>query len=481
MSTSLLSELRRRIRDVRYSVRAFGLAVSASSGATSAIAEITNHHLMIEVSGGSVPPLDLDLTNSRYNTIEKLHRVLSRAEGYSVQLDEDCNLDHLSSDLETFGPVNILGVGPDLRHHLFSDSELGEILSDATVRHNPTLTPLTVPAQEHPFVLQLAHANVCRNQAFDATKRKGLDQDVKSLINLAESFEAAYAADTLRLRRAIVSPKEANPNTMGEGDIVLGKNFRRSLRTGYNSPLSQNLPPSPAVLLEPTDQDIEDDNVMIRWQRNRDIDFYSYELWMDSQPEVMRIREGMISTSLPNAITSSDIGPRTESERIGSSKLIFRSFGANSNFGTVAYSTFAEAFGQMIQSFAMANLEPDTQYFFRLYIVDLNYEAVASNVVAITTRSLRCKFLKSPGYVSKISGPAGTVVDIYFDSDRAAFTAEHQIKVGEKIVAATILNPYRVQITIPSFVIKNQYRDLMVISPNGLYDNRRNAFQVTQQ
>ena len=60
---SLLQEARSRIRDTRLSNRAFGLAVMPSSGATSATAELTNGHLMIEVSGGDTPSIDFDLSN----------------------------------------------------------------------------------------------------------------------------------------------------------------------------------------------------------------------------------------------------------------------------------------------------------------------------------------------------------------------------------------------------------------------------------
>lgn len=477
MDISLLAELRRRIRDVRYSHRAFGLAISPSS-ATSAYLEVTNNRLIVTCAGGDVPSLDLDLTSQRYETIGKLHQVLSRAEGYLVQLDEDCNTYHLSADLESFGPLDILGTGVDLKHHLFADSELESILQDAIRRHNPTFNMATLPPGETAFVLQLAEANVCRIQAIDVSKRVGVDADVTALLKIAESLEKAYSEDTTRLRRAIASPKEASPNVMGEGDVVLGHIFKRSLRTGMMSPLSQNLPPTTPVILEPTDQDIEDDNVRVNWQRNRDVDFYSYELWMDSRPDVIRIREGLIFTSTPFSFLSNDASLRSASERVSSAKLVFRSFGANSNFDTAAFATFVEEFGQMIRSFIVGNLEPEMDYYFRLYVVDLNYETANSNVIKIRTKALRCKFLQD-NFISVSSGPTGTLSDVYFKTDRGAYTIRHQLKVGEAIITPTIITPYHIRFTFPNFVNKNIFRDLTVISPNGLIDNKRNAVMVT--
>lgn len=474
---SLLQEARSRIRDTRRSNRAFGLAVMPSSGATSATAELTNGHLMIEVSGGDTPSIDFDLSNERFSTIGRLFEVLSRIEGYSVQLDEDANPEHLSIDLEPFGPLSILNVGIDLRHHLFSDFELEDILLDSVRRHNPSFTPSSLPDQERPFVLQLVQANIARIQAYDASKRRGLDADVSALISLAESFERAYTEDTRRLKRALTSPKEANPNLMGEGDVVLGRVFRRSSRTGMNSPLGQNLPPDAAVLLEPCDQDIEDDNVRVNWQRNRDVDFYSYELWMDSRPEVLRIREGLIFTSTPFSFLSNDTSLRMGSERVSSAKLVFRSFGANSNFDTTAFATFVEEFGQLIRSFIVGKLEPETCYYFRLYIVDLNYETVGSNIVMIRTKALRCRFAKN--YVDKTMPAIGETVTVTFDPTRGPFTADHQLKMGEKVLTTTIVTPYQVTFVVPPFVNTDIHRDLTVISPSGLIDNKRNALGLT--
>ena len=121
----LLAEFRRNIRDVRHSTRAFGLAITDAS-VTNAIAEVTNHHLIVTVSGGTTGSIDFDLSNPRFDTIGKLYQVASRVPGYRATMDEDSDLDHASIDLEQFGPLDVTSTGVDLNHRLFSDSELKE-------------------------------------------------------------------------------------------------------------------------------------------------------------------------------------------------------------------------------------------------------------------------------------------------------------------------------------------------------------------
>jgi len=474
LDTPLLAELRRRIKDVRYSQRAMGVAVS-DSYVTNAYAEITNGRFMVNVVGGTAPNIDIDLASSRYDTVGKLYQAISRLPGYTVSLDEDAEQDHLSTDLEPFGPIDIQEVGINLRHRLFSDIELTEILQQAVSRHNPTFTVSTLPPQENVFVLMLAHSQVITAQAYDASKRRGMDATVETLLAMAQQMETTYVADTSRLQKALHSPKGPNPNTLAEGDVVLGKLYRRSMRTGFMSPISQNLPPSEAIIIDFDERDIEDTNARIRWERNRDMSFFSYELWMDSQPEVQRSREGLVYTTTPFAQLPTEFDAV---DRRSSSTLVFRSFGPNSNFNRSTFSTFVEEFGQLMTSFVVPWLEPESVYYFRLFIVDLNYESVGSNVLQVRTKTLRCRFTEY-NWTDKTSGPPGTVVTLNFDPARGQFTTAHELRIGDKQVVPTIITPFQVSFVVPSFVNRQVPKDLVVTSPTKLVDVRREAFTVT--
>lgn len=487
--TSLLSELRRKIQDVRPSRRALSFGLT-DENVTSAVAEVTNGHLIVNVAGGTAPAIDFDLTNARYDTIGKLYQVLSRTTGYTAQRDEDANLDHPSIDVEPFGPLDVRSTGVDLNHHLFSDNELEEVLREAIQRHNPSLSTDTLPPQEWAFIFPLAQANICRIQAYDASKRKALDMEVNQLLALADSFERRYKEDTTRLARALQSPRETNSNIVDEGDVMLGKQVRRSLRTGFMSPTSQTLPPEAAVLLDPDEHDVEDDNARIVWQRNKNYDFYSYELWMDSRPDVVRTREGgLIFAGTPVAFLSQEDGTRAAARRLTTSQMVFRSFGGNSNSSRSSFSTFVEEFGQLISAFSVGNLESETEYYFRLYIITINYVATSSNVVRVYTKPLRARFLplyrpdNQPGptgvALSANAGPPGTVVTVQLDPTKGAFTTQHVFRIGEKVVTPSISGGgYVLSFTVPTFQIIG-IKDVSIVSPTQLVSVINQAFTVT--
>jgi len=478
IDTSYIAEFRRRIQDVRHSRRALSVGVT-DDGVVRCIAELSRGRLYIQPQGGSAPALDFDLSSSRYDTVGALYQAISRATGYRANLDEDADQDHLSLDLQPFGPLDIKGTGLELVHHTFSDSELIDLITRAIQRHNPTATMDTLPPQEMTFVWPLAHAEVCKVQAYDASKRRGLDKDVQTLLSLAETFEAQYRDDRERNARAIQSPKEANGNVTDEGDVMLGSLSRVSLRTGFQSPIAKSLPPDAAVLLEPSDRDIEDDNVRVQWQRNKNVEFYSYELWMDSTPDVVREREGgLVYAGQPVAYQTTEDSRRNGAQRQTSSIMVFRSFGANSNSARSTFSTFVEEMGQLIRAFAVGELESDTTYYFRLYVIGINFQSVSSQVIAAKTKPLRARF-KANDFIDKKSGPAGTVCSVTLDPTKGAFTAQHKLRIGEKTVVPTIVDPYHLTFVVPSFQNTNRPKELVITSPTGLVDVRSQCFQVT--
>lgn len=475
-STTLAGELRRRIKDQRAIVSALTLG-STDASVSLATLEVTGGRLILTAVGGStLRSLDVDLTSPMFDTIGKLYQQLHRAAGIAVQVCDGADMDHLSVDVEEFAPVDIRQQGTELKHHVFSDWELERVLEGAIRRHNPTFTLASVPPSEWELVLFLAQASISLQQSTDAVKRKGTTADTQTLLQIAEAFERSYEKDARRLRNVIQPPKEAPNGRIQEGDIVMGHVWRRSARNGFNAPMAVAQPPPVVYIQEPGDGDAEDTSIRVSWARSEDVHFHSYELWLDTQPDVHRQREAIVLSGLPTldpsgAIEGGEIRPST-------SKCVFRAFGASTNYSTVGFSTFIESYGQNITTFNVPKLEPDTDYYVRLYASNINYNSVASNVIKVRTRPLRTAFDPTTP-VSVTSGPAGTVVTVTFDATKAAFTVACVLELGGKVVTPTILDSYHVTFQVPTFVQKETAKDLVVTSPTGLKSIVFNAFTVT--
>ena len=286
-TSNLIDELRRRIRDTHPSVPALTIGVNAQ-GVGTALLEITQGHLIFTGSGGGLRSFDLDLSSPLNATIGQLHDCIRRMPGMACVMNNHEDPGHLSMDLEAFGPRDVSIQGTQIRHRVFADQELVKILESALRRHNPSLTIYNVPAAEFELTLTLAQGMIAREMATDAAKRKNTSETVNDLLAIANSFEETYARDNRRLARVIQSPREGNANQTRQGDIMLGSLFRRSLRTGLMTPMAAALPVAPPNLAQPAEDDEEDDNVRVRWDRSPDPSLAGYELWMDTQPNVLR-------------------------------------------------------------------------------------------------------------------------------------------------------------------------------------------------
>lgn len=461
-TNSLIDKLRRRIKDDRPNTKALSLSV-VDETIDRAIAEVTNGHLTVRVLGGNTKSADFRLDDPRYATIGRLHNALSRMDGYTSSLDEDAQADHMSLDIASVAPIDI-GKGRssiNLTHHLFSDSELEEVVESSIQRHNPRFTGITLPESEEAFVLMLAHADICRRQAYDTSKRRGLDTEVGDLVRLADSIEESYRKDVERLTRALVSPAEPVPSTMGPGDVVVGTTFRSSLRTGRKSPFAAQPGPTAPVFVEPDAEDVEDESVRIHWARSGDNDFHHFELWMDTSPDVrpgIEDRQQVVTAGPP-------VYYHYENQRRGTSQQVFKLTGHAIS-------------GQGARSYIVRELEPDTDYYFRLAVRDGSGGYAASEVIGVRTKPLRTRF-RTSSFTSALWGPPGTVVTLFFDETRAPLVqGEQVIRLGDKIVPHTIIDPYTATIVVPSYVQKRDPKYFVVESPSGLRDAPLLAFQV---
>ena len=467
-TASLIDELRRRIRDTLPSVHSLTIGVQTAGTVTSALLEVTHGHLIFTGSGGGLRSFDLELTNPMNSTIGALHDSLQRMTGMVSVIDRLADPAHLSLDLESFGPRDISIQGTQLRHRTFSDQELIKILESALRRHNPSLTIYNLPPAEFELTLTLAQAMVAREKASDTVKRKNTSESVADLLSIANQYEEVYSRDNKRLARVIQSPKEGNANSTRQGDVMLGGTYRKNLRTGLMTPMSSALPIAPPNLYSPVDGDDEDDNVRVHWDRSPELGLSGYEMWMDTNPNVVR---------LPSASRGLlFIQDREEETRITSSTFLGSIRGELGIFAGGGHSIRIVGRG-IITSAIVGNLEPSTEYHFRLFAMSVNGEVSASEVVEHRTRARRAKLaVSSP--VLPLSAAAAVVVTVALHADWAPFTAAHTLTVGGKAVTVTIVAPRQVTFVVPTFVQKG-YKDVVVTSPDGgLKSVLRDTFKV---
>lgn len=474
ISQSLVAQLRRRIMDERVGRTAFRFSC-VDEAATDCFVSISSAKVLTTnaLNARSADNLSIDLTANAYKTIKLLVEYLNTRAGYQAVVEQEFEPNHPSDDLEVVGSMSIVGHAASLRHHLFSDSELLEVLDNACRRHNVSYTPETVPRNEEIFILMLAQAEVNRRLAGDAAKRRGIETSVDQLLAVARDLESAYTADTRRQMRAIPVPKFDEEATH-TGDVVVGQFSRRSLRSGFFSPMAAEGLISAAKLDEPNPEDAEDTKILVHWRRNSDLRFYAYELWRDTS-EVVERNVGAMNASEGQLL-------RDQVKRPTTSKIVFRSYGGNSNKDNIGFATFVEQAGQLITAFiddgTVEPIEPDATYYYRLFIIGLNYEVVGSNTICVKTKGLRA-LLNKLAPIAPVQGNAGTLVTM----NGTNFATGLGVSLGGKAaVPVTIIGPTQATFVIPTFnnpaAVEHLY-DVVVTSANGLRDVLAKGFRYT--
>jgi hypothetical protein len=489
--TDIVSALRSHISDERASQTALSIAVD--NNAKRAFLEISNGFLTITVEGGdSVAGIRYNLTLPTYDTVGALAACLQKEKGYEVVLTEGTNLLHPSVDLRVEGIPNVArstGTAAALKHRIFSDDELIEFLTNAISLHNPNYTLTSVPRNEWPFVLKKAAAESYRRLAADGAKRRGLDADAATLLQLAQDLERQYDADLSRLQRVIPAPK-VDDSHVGTGHVMQGMLTRRHTRTGLTTPGQGSLPPVPPSLLDPADNDVEDVIVRLRWSRNRDEGFVRYELWRDTRPEVERSSAGMMDST---NVGSGQIAEVTPYSKPSTARQILVAYGRN------VIDLFTDRMGSNVtfvdgliydRNYGSAQvlgepLEPGTAYYYRLYAVTVDGEMTHSEVKRVTTKARRALFARTNGLLSSSAldvktGPlaGGTSVTITGEN----FASGMRVTIGGKEATITSLAPTQVVVTSPAFSnadFKGRRMDVVLQSANGLLDIAQNAWVYT--
>jgi len=495
-SADLIRALRSRLSDDRPNVPAFTIGVKAKC--KSALFEVVDGALTVTVEGGEgIKSIRWVLSSPDVSTIGRLINKLQREPGYSAEPDVSAQLDKASVDLYVSGIHTISGGSTyTLKHRMFSDSELRDLLDEAIQLHNPSMTANTVPQSERVFILLKATARAYRVLAGDTAKRKGLDTDANLLLKLAGDLDKEYDDAHGRLVRTIQAPV-VDESKVGPGDVMEGKMFRRSLRAGYNAPYRNANPPTPPELYQPQDDDIEDVMVRLRWAQNRDYSFAHYELWRDTDPRVDRNLAGRLEMQLASAGPALPV--QTQYSRASTSKQVLGvSFGATAStpifngfyFGTASEqpgsiltnTSFVDGYvvlSQSSQQFRVLGepLEPEYEYYYRMYVVDRNGEILPSNVLKVRTKAMRARFKRNESRalasdalsVSSGALAGGTTVTI----KGTDFADTMSVLINGKACSLTVASSTQATIVTPGFSnpdFINKPMDLVIVSRNGLRD-----------
>lgn len=477
--SDLVLQLRKYVQDERYVVPAFSI-MSKDRLATDAHVEVAHGRIStVVINGGETArEINLSLTDAQTATVgllvDHIKRTFDRQ--YSIEASTDFEFDHPAYDLAP-GMHDINRKSVMLHTRRFSDQELYEFLAQACMRHNPGYSPESCPFQESNLVLQLARAEVLRVEATNAAKRRGLEVDAGTLLELAASFEAAYDKDMRRVSRAIPSPAGAE-DTNTRGDVVVSEMSRFSMRTGYAAPVSANTPPKPIVLFQPEGSDVEDYAVSISWQKPivPSEQHQRIEIWRDTHPDVQRSRDPELYPTTSKCVWTSD-GSSRNKQGIGS----VSNTGANVTTLLDGFVLMSHVDGRPVS--AQGALEPSTTYYYRAYNFDTAGEYSASDTIRVTTKPARAEFAREAGVqaITPNEGPrvGGTEVTVL----GSGFSAANPVITigGKEVIGLTVVSDTEVTFTTPATSARGDaLKDVVITSATGLRDVSLQAWRYTE-
>lgn len=477
---ALVQALREELQDNDYMRFAFRVALS-DSNIRSAAAEIRNGQLRITVVGGSSGDLNFNLVGVGLDTLDGLYRAMEADQRLCLTADHEMDTGHESNDLRIKGHGTLQKGGIELYHRRWSDAELIRILDRASRRHNVNYNVAVVPVEEHVFVVTLASAAACRAMSQDGVKRRGLSFEVQNCIDMADSYERQYRDDRSRQNRAIPVAK-IKDSEIETGDIVQGTFFRQSLRRGHMMPVGSATSPEVPELFVGGEEDVQDTQIRIRWRRVQDVHFYAMELWRDTVPDVRRAQLGDITWN-PLSTTRRPIFPTT-------SKLVYAPRWTNARYWHAYQQPYGLASGQVVNSFTdglpeqqepdlgaywdVLPPEPNTTYFYTLYVFDINRQVVGSNVLEVTTRGIRAKLSRdaSVAPLIPVTGPMAGGTPCSIKGTR--FHEGMRVRLGDKMVTNLVFVDTETM-TFDSPEVQNVeilkvFPDLTIISDTGLTD-----------
>jgi hypothetical protein len=353
---ALLDEFRRRLGDTNCNFVQCEVSCDDAS-ATGALLEVSDNLLSTTITGGSAADLVLDLTDPAYDTLEKLVDHLAHQAGYTARVASSGESTHHSTDLEVIPPKDCLRRMVQLKSRRWSDHELTNMLNTALVklsRDTGNIYDLTtVPSSVKDMMFLLGTIDAYWDQINNVTKRQGADLRVEDFRTLHQALLDEYGrslASFLAGQPPIIStltPEQLDD--LGSGEIIVGTQMRRSLRTGRMVPSSASPFPASEQMAATF---IGGAKVQLNWSRTHSSNFHHYEVWRGTTLAVSNISE------------------------------LARPSGSIAATGTKIYTEYAIERTLWVDG-GTSPLPPGT-YFYRLYVYDNNGQWAASDVVSAT-------------------------------------------------------------------------------------------------
>lgn len=309
---TLIDEFRRQIGDTVFNYVQLDVTCQ-DTGATQALIEVSDNHLITVINGGTANSLDIDLEAFETATIERLVQAINGEADYIAHVTGDGEGTHAANDLEIIAPKDILRRAVQLKSRRWSDGELEDILTNAAQKlgrdltKNYTLT--TIPSKVKDLLFLLGMIGMYWDQINNATKRRGLDLRVDDFRTLHQAALDEYER-SLKAFLAAEPPVTLTPeqlDDMGAGDIIVGSQYRRNLRTGRMTPSVVSPFPSPVDLMASF---IGGAKIRLDWSRSRTSMFHHYEVWrgttagVNNQSEISRPLGALPTTGVKIAIVN---------------------------------------------------------------------------------------------------------------------------------------------------------------------------------
>jgi hypothetical protein len=291
----LLDEFRRQIGDTAYTYIQMEI-VCDDLAATTALVEVTDTHLLTTIAGGTATALNIDLASEDANTVEKLVQRIRQSAKYSANVVSDGEGQHASTDLEIIPAKDCLRRKVQLRSRRWSDSEIEQFLDMGVLRLGrdlgQTYTLTTIPSAVKDLVFLLATLAMYWDQINNAAKRRGVDLRVSDFQTLHSALLDEYDR-TLKAYKSqqpvpisVLTPEQLDD--LGSGEVIVGTQIRRNLRTGRMTPSSAAGYPAAETLLATY---FGGAKIRLDWSRSHSSGFYRYELWRGTTNAVSNASE----------------------------------------------------------------------------------------------------------------------------------------------------------------------------------------------